>query len=253
MWLSFTVAVRLLTNFSLFTPDNPSRADIRRSIILFPLIGALLGVLYGAVWVIANRIWSTERLVPAALTFAFSALLTGGRGVGGIGRLGDAIAGIYSSGDRVRAEAAIGDQHRGTVGVVATVAFAGIKLAFLSALPEASAWQCLIVAAMAGQWATGFCFSAFRLTSSWNNEDESSRGFTDAGLNEFFGSTILAIAFAAIMPVTGLVALMAAAFVVGPAAQSLSKALNGLNHHVSFALGELGEIVALAVFSAHFA
>ena len=62
---------------------------MRRSVMFFPLIGALVGSLCGAAWMIGARLWPGQLLVAAAASMLMELLLTGARGTGGLARAAD--------------------------------------------------------------------------------------------------------------------------------------------------------------------
>ena len=244
---SLIIAMQVLTRLPVQTDRVPARLEARRAVFLFPLVGALIGVLTAAVWTAAGHIWKTQPLVPAALTLGFGLFLTGGRGLGGIARAGDGLAAQGGGGDRARAFAIMRDPRRGTTGLIALGAFLALKLAFLAALPSDTAWSALVITGVLGGWASAFAYCAFPVAAA----GESGPGLAEAGPGEFLAATAVAIACCAVMPTRGLLTLMVVALVAGPTAQSVSRLLGGLNSPLCAALGEIAEIVALACLSIH--
>src|SRR4029077_1524954 len=117
-----------------------------------------------------------------------------------------------------------------------------------AALPPDKGWAALIVAGCLGQWAVAFSFTGFPLLPAWNNTDlEESIG--DVGSNEFLTAMVFAILGAAIVPIRGLIALGGIGLIVGQIARSIFRTFCGLNVYFGYALGYIGEIVALAVFA----
>ena len=245
MWNSFIIAVQAMTRLAVFTEQPPTRSDSRRAVFLFPLVGAFIGILTAAVWTVSCRVWTSQPLVPAALTLAAGLLFTGGRGLGGIARAADGLAAQGGGGDRTRAFAIMRDPRRGTTGLIALGAFLALKLAFLAALPSNLAWSALVITGVLGGWATAFAYCAFPVAAA----GESGPGLADAGPGEFLAATAVTIAGGAVMPTRGLLTLVAVALVAGPTAQSVNRRLGGLNQPLCAALGEIAEIVALACLS----
>jgi cobalamin synthase len=120
-----------------------------------------------------------------------------------------------------------------------------VKAAFLSALPAPIAWPGLVLTATLGRWATSFGLSAFPLASV-GQDTEASPGLSDAGPSEFLVATVLAIVCAVVLPKRGLLILVAVALIGGLVAQALNRRLGGVTLPLCLALGELGEIAALA-------
>lgn len=246
---SFALAVQMLTGLSLLS-EAPSRVAARRSVTLFPLVGVLIGVFLAAVWALASHLWPGQPLVPGALTLAVGALLTGGRPLGGVARSGDGLGANGAGGDRSRAFAVMRDPRRGTTGLIALGVALVMKLAFLTALPG-DAGKSLILACGLGRWAGAFALSAFPLASASAADAQAGHGLADAGPNEFLAATVLAIACAALLPVRGLLTLVAVALIVGPLAAWVNQRLGGFSVPLSHALGEVGEIAALACLALH--
>jgi len=245
MWNSFALAVQALTRLPAQPGLTTTRAQARQAVFLFPIVGALVGILLAAVWAASSRLWSGQPLVAAALTLTAGLVITGGRGLGGVARAADGIAGRGAGGDRARAFAIMRDPRRGTAGLIAGGACLALRLAFLSALAPTIAWPALIVAGAVGGWATAFSLSAFPVARTGGDEP----GLAEAGPTEFLVASGVAIVCAAVLPTRGLLALLAAAIVAAPSAAGTNRLLGGLNPPLCAALGEIAEITALACLS----
>ncbi len=245
MWNSFALAVQALTRLPIQADLTATRAQARQSIFLLPLVGALVGALLAAVWTGGSRLWSGQPLVAAALTLTAGLLITGGRGLGGVARAADGIAGRGGGGDRTRAFAVMRDPRRGTAGLVAGGAFLALRLAFLAALPPVIAWPALVVAGAMGGWAVAFSLSAFPVAGT----GEDGPALTEAGPSEFLAATAVAIVCGAVLPARGLLTLLAVTIVAAPSAAGVNRLLGGLNPPLCAALGEIAEITALACLS----
>jgi cobalamin synthase len=247
MWNPLAVAVQALTRLPMPSDQIqvPTRQDARRAVALFPLVGALGGVLLAAAWVLGNRVWPGQPLVPAALTFTVGLLLTGGRGLGGVARAADGLAAQGAGGDRARGFAVMRDARRGTTGLVALAAAVALRLAFLAALPADAAWPALVLAGALGGWAVSFAFSAFPVAAA----DEHGSGLSEAGPGEFLAASAVAIICLAVLPHRGVLAMLAVALAAGPTARAASRRMGGLNAPLCAALGEIAEIAALAALS----
>ena len=186
--------------------------------------------------------------MAAALTLAAGLLITGGRGLGGVARAADGLAGRGGGGDRARAFAIMRDPRRGTAGVVAGGAFLALRLAFLSALPPSIAGLALVLAGAMGGWAVAFSLSAFPVAGGGEGGGPAP---AEAGPTEFLGATAVAIVCGAVLPSRGLLTLLAVTLAAVPSAAGVNRLLGGLNAPLCAALGETAEIVALACLSVH--
>ncbi len=245
MWNSFALAVQSLTSLPVQADLAATRAEARRAVVLFPLVGALVGVLLAAVWAFGSRLWTGQPLVAAALTLAVGLLLTGGRGLGGVARAADGLGAHGGGGDRARAFAIMRDPRRGTTGLVAGGAFLALRMAFLAALPAGLALPALVLVSVLGGWAVAFSVSAFPVAGG----GEGGSAPTEAGPGEFLAATAVAIVCGAVLPTRGLLALLAVVLVAAPVAAGVNRLLGGLNRPLCAALGEIAEIVALACLS----
>lgn len=253
MWTEFGIAIRLVTGQMLYLPVAMTRLAARRSVALFPLIGIFVGVILASVWSLAGHFWSGQPFAAAAIVLGTGIAVMSARPMDGIARMADGLAAAYDGGDRSRAFAAMRDMRRSATAIIALVATAALKIGFITALPATNGAQCLIVAAVLGRWATSFSFAAFPLASAANADAEMHNGLSDAGPNEFLIATVIALACCALLPATGLIALLVVGLIVGPAAQAINRRLGGLNAPICQAMGEIGEIVALACLTVHWA
>ena len=250
MWNSFALAAQVLTRLPPLSLQMPSRLEARRAVALFPLIGACLGLIQASVWVLASHVWHADPLIPAILALAAGAVMTGGALPAGIGRTADALASLTALSDKSRAQAILRDPRRGTIGSIAIGLFLLLEMSFLAALPPLSVLPSLMLAAALGRWGTAFAYSAFPGASS-SSDLEAGRGLADAGPPEFLLATIVVFLVAALLPLRGLLTLMAVVVLVGPLAQWGIRALGSTSRPVCDALGALAELVALAALAVH--
>lgn len=246
MWNSLALALQTLTALPPLADGTPTRDDARRAVMLFPLVGALLGVAAGLAWLLGSRLWPEQPLVSAALALAAGAALTGGRGLGGLARGADGLAAHGGGGDRTRAFAVMRDPRRGTAGLAALTVTALLRLAFLSALPPDKAWTILLLAGALGGWAVAFGYSAFPVASAPGGGETTGPGVAAAGGSEFLAATVLAVIAGSLWPARALPAFAGAALAAGLGAWHLNRRVGGLNRPLCAALGEIAEIAALA-------
>jgi adenosylcobinamide-GDP ribazoletransferase len=107
----------------------------------FPLVGAVVGLAAGAVYVVVSALAGT--LVAAVSAVAFAALLTGGLHLDG---LADAADGLLGGGDRERRLEIMRDPRLGSFGAIALVLVLVGGVASLSAMTPARALVALVVA-----------------------------------------------------------------------------------------------------------
>ncbi len=246
---SFALAVQFVTGQSAFLTSRMARPDVRRAVILFPAVGALIGVALAAVWALSSRLWPGVPLVAGALVLVTGILATGMRPLSGVARAADGLAAAGEGGDRSRAFAVMRDPRRGAAGLISLAALLIVKVAFLSALPGTLAGPALILAVAQGRWSTAFGLTAIPHRSAAREHPDTYQGLNDAGANELLLATVIVIVVAAVLPTRGLLTALAVGLVVGPTAQTISRRLGGLNAPLCQALGEVGELTALVCLS----
>jgi adenosylcobinamide-GDP ribazoletransferase len=101
----------------------------KRAVPWFAAVGALLGLLVGAVWWGAGELWPP--LVAATIAVAVDAALTGMLHLDG---LADAADGLLPPLDRPRRLAVMADPHAGVFAVVVVVLTLGLRVAALATL-----------------------------------------------------------------------------------------------------------------------
>lgn len=148
---AFLVALQFLTRLplpALAVPDSTVRG---RSVLHYPAVGLLIGVLLAAV---ARMLGSGHVLLAAALVLLVWVLLTGGLHLDGLADSADAWLGGH--GDRERTLAIMKDPASGPAGVSALVLVLLLKFAALATLLERSGALALVLAPVLGRGALVF-------------------------------------------------------------------------------------------------
>lgn len=127
----FLIALQFLTRLPVRLDGDPQGKDIGRSILYYPLIGLLLGLLFAAT---AWSIQDVPVLPRAALLLAVWVITTGALHLDGLADSIDAWAGGH--GERERTLAIMKDPASGPMGVAAVVLVLLVKFAALAALCE---------------------------------------------------------------------------------------------------------------------
>jgi len=129
---AFLSAVQFLTVVPVRLKVKPGHAQLGRSLLFYPLVGALLGI-----WLalIAALCASLPPLVTAALLLAALSIASGGLHLDGLADSCDALAG---GGDRARALAIMRDPRCGALGGAAVGVILIAKFAAFAALASAT-------------------------------------------------------------------------------------------------------------------
>ncbi|HEX4655111.1 MAG TPA: adenosylcobinamide-GDP ribazoletransferase [Mycobacteriales bacterium] len=216
------------------------------TVLWFPLVGALVGVAVGGVWVGADRVWPTA--AAAAVTLAADAILTGGLHLDGLADTGD---GLFPPLPRERRLAVMADPRIGAVGAIALGVVLLTRFAALAAGPAGlwvvvSLWcgsrSAVAVALLGGRYARADGLaSGFRpITGSRGRV----AGVAAAGLVLSLGTAVVD------RPGHGMAALAAEAAVILAVTMLANRRLGGYTGDVLGAQIVLGETAGLLVWAA---
>ena len=147
------IAVQFLTRIPiLFVPDaayDPPADGRRRALVLFPLVGLLVGGIGASVWIAASWL-SLPPFAAAVLAVTATAMTTGAFHEDGLADTSDAL-GPHS---REKALEVMRDSRIGTFGAVALWAVLTLKAAALASLPAHSFWPVLLAAHVLARWSS---------------------------------------------------------------------------------------------------
>jgi len=146
MWRALLTALQFLT--ILPVPRQAPAADhlLGRSLLCYPLVGALLG---GVLITVAAITQHTPPSLSAAIVLALWVILTGALHLDGLADTADAwVGGLH---DRDKTLAIMKDPCCGPVGVMALIVIALLKWAALAVLLADAQWAALIAAPVLGR------------------------------------------------------------------------------------------------------
>jgi adenosylcobinamide-GDP ribazoletransferase len=221
----------------------PPSAD---AVLWFPIVGALLGLAVGGVWVGAGHAWPI--VVAAAVPVAVDAALTGGLHYDGLADTGDGLLPALSAERRL---VAMTDPHVGAFGLLALVVVVLLRFAAFAGGP-AKVW---IVAAL---WCASRAAAAVvLLVGRYARVEGLATAFRDAGSIRLRLAAVLVIASAVSVPLAvvdrpghGVAALGAAVVVVAGVVGVAHRRLGGYTGDVLGAGIVLGETAGLLVWTA---
>jgi adenosylcobinamide-GDP ribazoletransferase len=125
------IALQFLTRLPVPLAGPPEDAEMGRSLLWFPFVGLLLGLLLFASALLLKSAGVTS-LAGAAVLLTAWVLCTGGLHLDGLADCADAWVG--GAGDRERTLAIMKDPHCGSMGVIALILLLLVKLSMLDAL-----------------------------------------------------------------------------------------------------------------------
>lgn len=144
----FLIALQFLTRFPVRLSALPEERDIGRSLLYYPPVGLLIGLLLAVLaWLLAG----VAPLLRAALVLAAWVLASGALHLDGLADSADAWVG--GLGDRERTLLIMKDPYCGPMGVVALLLVLLLKFAALETLLAQGAWQALLLVPLLGRTA----------------------------------------------------------------------------------------------------
>lgn len=145
-WQLFVCALQFLTRLPTPTLKEFEQDWIARSAPYYPLVGCIVGLMSGIIFVIAHHFWSG--FVSAALAIGGGILITGGFHEDGLADTADGLGGGL---DRARRLAIMKDSRIGSYGTLAIGCMLSIKLVTLAAMPAWSGLFSLVIAHSMGR------------------------------------------------------------------------------------------------------
>ncbi|MFA7632840.1 MAG: adenosylcobinamide-GDP ribazoletransferase [Thiohalomonadaceae bacterium] len=140
------IALQFLTRFPVRLDGVPTAEEIGRSLLTYPLVGALLGLIL----VLFDYLFGThDPWLEAALLLVIWVSMTGALHLDGLADSADAWLG--GRGDRQRSLSIMKDPRSGPAAVAVIVLVLLIKFAALTVLLRAELWQALLLAPILGR------------------------------------------------------------------------------------------------------
>ncbi|MCA1607526.1 MAG: adenosylcobinamide-GDP ribazoletransferase, partial [Acidobacteria bacterium] len=141
----FLVALQFLTRLPVHLAEPPDEREIGQSLLYYPLVGLLLGLMLAA---LAWAMRDSSSMLHAALLLAMWVLMTGALHLDGFADSADAWVG--GQGSRERTLAIMKDPYCGPAGAVALILLLLVKLAALEALAAQHQELPLVLAPLIG-------------------------------------------------------------------------------------------------------
>ncbi|VVP21185.1 MULTISPECIES: adenosylcobinamide-GDP ribazoletransferase [Pseudomonas] len=146
--LPFWIALQFLSSLPIRLPGMPAPQELGRSLLFYPLVGLLFGVI---LWALNWLLLGAPALLHAALLLTVWVLLSGALHLDGLADSADAWLGGF--GDRERTLTIMKDPRSGPIAVVALVLVLLLKFTALLALIEQEYAVALIIVPLIGRGA----------------------------------------------------------------------------------------------------
>jgi adenosylcobinamide-GDP ribazoletransferase len=244
--LSFLAALRFLTIIPLPGRRELSREEFRRSVVYFPVVGIIIGL------VLAGLNWLLSLILPSAVVNALLlvalVVITGALHVDGFMDTCDGLGGQQTPESRWKI---MSDSRVGGFGVVGAILLLLVKYASLNSVPPALMAATLVLMPMLGRWAMVYAIFAYPYAKP------SGLGVVfqqRAGWRRFNVATIVTLGIAMVLAwwmdtayfyLVGLVIMGGVWIIVMLAATYLKRRLAGLTGDTYGALNEIAEVFVL--------
>ncbi|MCH4902106.1 adenosylcobinamide-GDP ribazoletransferase [Pseudomonas sp. B707] len=242
--LPLWIALQFLSSLPIRLPGMPTPEQLGRSLLFYPLVGLLFGVI---LWALNIALAGAPLLLHAALLLAVWVLLSGALHLDGLADSADAWLGGF--GDRERTLTIMKDPRSGPIAVVTLVLVLLLKFAALLALIEQQQGMALIIVPLIGRAALLGLF----LTTTYVRAGGLGQALADH-LPRKTGWQVLAVSAAVCVVIAGFsafVALLLAVVVFIWLRHLMLRRLGGTTGDTAGALLELLEmsvLVGLALF-----
>lgn len=236
--LPFWIALQFLSSLPIRLPGMPTPLQLGRSLLFYPLVGLLFGVL---LWAVNWLLLGAPLLLHAALLLTVWVLLSGGLHLDGLADSADAWLGGF--GDRERTLTIMKDPRSGPIAVVTLMLVLLLKFAALVALIEHQQAGVLLIVPLVGRSAVLGLF----LTTPYVRPGGLGQALADH-LPRLAGKQVLAasaVACVLISGFAGVLALVLATAMFVWLRQVMRRRLGGTTGDTAGALLELLEVAVL--------
>ena len=144
--LPLWIALQFLSSLPIRLPGMPQPREVGRSVLFYPLVGLLFGVL---LWGLDTLLAGAPLMLHAALLLTVWVLLSGGLHLDGLADSADAWLGGF--GDRERTLTIMKDPRSGPIAVVTLVLVLLLKFCALLALIEQQQGAALLIVPLIGR------------------------------------------------------------------------------------------------------
>ena len=189
----FLNAVRFLTIVPVPAAQSTMDGDwLARSLAYFPLVGAAIGALSGAVLLIASGVWSGA--IPALLAVAASVAVTGALHEDGLADTADGLGGGRTPERRL---AIMKDSSIGVYGALALGFGVALRVAALAALPPSTAAAALVAVHAMARIAPAVVMSAMAYAG---DAKAMKAGYSETPMTQFGKTWMAGVTLLALLP-----------------------------------------------------
>jgi adenosylcobinamide-GDP ribazoletransferase len=230
------IALQFLTIFPVRVKSEIENKDFGASLLYFPLIGLLIGLLLA----LSNFLFSLPQPLKATLILLVSIVITGGIHLDGFA---DTCDGFYGNKPKEKILEIMRDSHIGVMGVIGITFLLLLKLSLIIALPDAILWKALIAMAVFARWSQALACS----TSSYVRQEGKAKHFMEHARRRdvFIGGVFTLAAFLLLIQLKGLILFFLSLLLVSLFLSYMKKKIGGMTGDTIGAVNELSEVAIL--------
>ncbi len=241
---SFLIALKFLTIFPVGKNLDMQKRGVAQSMVYFPLVGALIGLLLVAVDFIFKIFFPS--FIVNIFILIFLALITGALHLDGFI---DSMDGLLSGKGEKKILKIMRDSRIGSFGVLAVIFLILLKLSFLNEIVSGIRYPILILMPIISRWAVVYAAKKFPYARETSGTGEPFAKFI--GTRELIYATVFtAILAILLMQLKGIIILFIAFLILLLLTSWINKKIHGMTGDTYGAIIEIVEVVIL--ISAYF-
>lgn len=233
----FLIALQFLTIFPVKVQSEIENKDFGASLLYFPLIGLLIGLLLA----VSTFLFSClPEFLKATLILLVSIIITGGIHLDGFA---DTCDGFYGNRPKEKILEIMRDSHIGVMGVIGIAFLLLLKLSLIIALPDGILWKALIAMTVFARWVQALACS----TSSYVRREGKAKHFIEHACkrNVFIGGIFTLALFLLLIQLKGLILFFLSLLPVFLFLSYMKKKIGGMTGDTIGAVSELSEVTIL--------
>lgn len=238
---SFLVALQFLTIIpvKIRPQESISPKDFGRSLMWFPLVGAIIGIILAAVF---NTSFMFPNIVRISLVLIFTFIITGGIHLDGFA---DTCDGLYGFSKKEKALQIMRDSHIGAIGAISLILLILFKFSLLASFRQDIFWTYLILMPTFARFMQSLaCFS-----SKYAREEGKAKYFIEyAGIKEIvFGLIFTLVLFGLLLKINGPILFLISLALIYLMILYINKRIDGMTGDTIGAVSEVSETVFLFI------
>ncbi len=236
----FLIALQFLTIFPIKIKSEIKEKDFGASLLYFPLIGLLIGLLLSVSAILLSFLPFLPALLKGALILLISIITTGGIHLDGFA---DTCDGFYGNRPKEKILEIMKDSHIGTMGVIGVVSLLLLKFSLIVSFPAGFLWKALIMMSVFSRWFQVMaCFSA-----CYARQEGKAKYFIEyAGKKEVFIGGIFTLGlFLLLMQLKGVIIFFLSMLSVLLFLHYIRKKIGGMTGDTIGAVSEITEVSTL--------